>query len=112
MACGSCGQGVKLGPGAAAPYARGTGGRTLYRVVTRGGAGKVAFQTHDVALARKVRGNYPGAVIDPDPDAAPAVSPAVETPPAEVRADEAAEGLEQEPVLVEEGIGTTARKRR
>lgn len=74
MACGSCGQGVKLGPGAAAPYARGTGTRTLYKVVAA--SGKTAFQTHDPDLARKVRNNYPGAAIEPDPDAAPTSTPA------------------------------------
>jgi len=105
MACGSCGQGVKLGPGAAAPYARGTGGRTLYRVVTNGGAGKVAFQTHDVSLARKVRGNYPGAVIEPDPDAAPAV----ETPAAGAVASQ--EEPQQEAAPAAEDVSLKTRKR-
>jgi hypothetical protein len=45
--------------------------RTLYEVVLDGGKGRTVFQTHDVGVARTVRGNYvsAGAVIVPDPDA-------------------------------------------
>ncbi|GGZ73270.1 hypothetical protein ACFOOM_00900 [Streptomyces echinoruber] len=44
----------------------------LYKVVLQGGEGAVVFQTHDLAKARTVNKNYPGSVIDPDPDAAQA----------------------------------------
>ncbi|CAM5477755.1 hypothetical protein GCM10010345_11850 [Streptomyces canarius] len=46
--------------------------RTLYRVVLDGGNGKVAFQTHSLATAQAVSKNYPGSLIDPDPEAAAA----------------------------------------
>lgn len=83
MACGSCGGSVARKNGPSAPYVAGTSDtRTLYRVVTNGGEGNVAFQTHDLELARKVAGNYAGSVIKDPSDALIPVAPdvAAETP--------------------------------
>ncbi|MER6632888.1 hypothetical protein ABT301_32490 [Streptomyces sp. NPDC000987] len=38
-------------------------------MVLDGGKGRVAFQTHNPDTARAVARNYPGSIIDPDPDA-------------------------------------------
>lgn len=61
MACGACASRAQARGGAPA--------RTLYQVVLDGGAGRTAFQTHDLTLARKISGNYPGSMLVPDPDA-------------------------------------------
>ncbi|WP_159052334.1 hypothetical protein [Streptomyces longwoodensis] len=59
-------------------------------MILNGGDGAVVFQTHDVAKARTVNGNYPGSVIDPNPDPAP--EPAEPAPDGEpVKATEATE---------------------
>ncbi|MEU0058684.1 hypothetical protein [Streptomyces sp. NPDC006334] len=54
----------------AARTASGAPVRTLFRVVLDGGKGKVAFQTHNPVTARAVAKNYPGSIVEPDPDAA------------------------------------------
>lgn len=61
MACGACGSSSRA-------LARSGPAPTLYQVVLNGGEGRTAFQTHDVALARRVSANYPGSVLVPDPD--------------------------------------------
>lgn len=40
--------------------------RTLHRVVLDGGKGKVAFQSHNPAVAKSVARNYPGSVVLPE----------------------------------------------
>lgn len=62
MACSACGSSGRT-------RARSGPARTLYQVVLDGGAGRTAFQTHDLTLARTVSSNYPGSVLKPDPDA-------------------------------------------
>lgn len=68
MACGAC---------ASRNRARSGTARTLYKVVLGSNPERVAFQTHDPAMAKTVARNYPGSRIDPDPDAStkPAATP-------------------------------------
>ena len=79
MACGSCGQRARGTGPAVATSMSASGGSTLYKVVLNGGEGNVAYQTNNVDLARKVRDNYPGSVLDPDPDAAEPVAAVTKT---------------------------------
>jgi hypothetical protein len=72
MACGACGSSGRS-------RARSGPTRTLYQVVLDGGAGRTAFQTHDLTLARNVSRNYPGSVLAPDPDASPETDPTPDT---------------------------------
>lgn len=65
MACGSCGGSTWQAGGSTAKV----GGKTLYAVITDGGAGRVAYQSHRLDLVRDVAARYPGSSIVPDPDA-------------------------------------------
>jgi hypothetical protein len=60
MACGACSSRVRARSGTQ---------QTLYKVMVNSNPERVAFQTHDPALAKTVARNYPGSHIDPDPDA-------------------------------------------
>ena len=60
MACGACSSRTRARSGPA---------RTLYKVMVSSTPERVAFQTHDLAMAKTVARNYPGSRIEPDPDA-------------------------------------------
>jgi hypothetical protein len=68
MACGACSSRVRARSGTQ---------QTLYKVMVNSNPERVAFQTHDPALAKTVARNYSGSRIDPDPDAStkPAATP-------------------------------------
>lgn len=67
MACGSCGGTWTTN----APGTAQVGGKVLYQVVTDGGEGRVAYQSHKLDLVREVHARYPGSAIVPDPDEQP-----------------------------------------
>lgn len=80
MACGSCGgKFTTAGPAAQ------VGGKTLYAVVTEGGKGRVAYQSHRLDLVRQVQERYVGSAIVPDPDSDPAQEAEVPESPAVVK---------------------------
>lgn len=76
MGCSACGS--RPGKSSVPTVTSRSSGRTLYQVVLPSGA--VAFQTNNVDLARKVRSNYSGARLEPDPDAVPDEAPTEEGP--------------------------------